>query len=146
MQGHAYRVTDVLDDVYVFGRSWEFKLSEAPLAPPKFRITDRRFKNNPINDPVFRDAVLAIAERFRKRVHARIASDWPSRATAPDAAGLAEHPLGHGVSDTWWCMHCDHRSTSVQIAANLFHCPNCLATPMDIHTSPWWLEQERRAV
>jgi hypothetical protein len=143
IQGHAYHVTDSLDDTYVLGRGWEVMLPEAPLAPPKFRVTDKRIKANPIADQSFREAALAIATRWRKGIHARIAQDWPARSTVPDSAGFAEHPLGRAVSNIWWCMHCDGSFTSEQITANLFHCPNCLASPLDIHTSPWWLHQER---
>ena len=142
IQGHAYSVNNVLDDTFVRGRGWEVVLAEAPLAPPQFLITDRRLKANPIADESFRDEALAIATRWRRRVHARIAADWPARSTVPDSDGRAEHPLTRGVSDIWWCLHCDQSFTSKQITSNLFHCPNCLASPLDIHTSPWWLEQE----
>lgn len=143
IQGHVYRVSDELDDTFVRGRGWEVVLPEAPLAPPQFLVTDRRLKVNPIADQTFRNEALGIATRWRKGIHARVAADWPGRSTVPDSAGRAEHPLSHGVSDTWWCMHCDQSFTSKQITANLFHCPNCLASPLDIHTSPWWLEQEQ---
>ena len=145
IQGHPYHVTDSLDDTYVRGRGWEVFLPEAPLGVPQFLVTDRRIKANPIADKSFRDEALALATRWRKGIHARIAADWPTRSTVPDSAGLAEHPLGHMVSDVWWCMHCDGSFDSKQITANLFHCPNCLASPLDIHESPWWLDQERPA-
>lgn len=141
--GHAYRVSDTLHDTFVRGRGWEVVLPEAPLAPPQFLVTDRRLKANPIADQSFRNEALAIATRWRQRIHTRIASDWPSRSTQPDSAGRAEHPLHRGVSETWWCMHCDGSFTSSQITANLFYCPTCLASPLDIHTSPWWLKQEQ---
>lgn len=142
IQGHVYQVSDALDDTFVRGRGWEVVLAEAPLAPPQFLVTDRRLKINPIADESFRNEALAIATRWRRTVHARIAADWPVRSTVPDSAGRAEHPLSRGVSDIWWCLHCDQSFTSKQITANMFHCPNCLASPLDIHTSPWWLEQE----
>lgn len=145
IRGHPYNVTDSLDDTYVRGRGWEVFLAEAPLAQPQFLVTDRRIKANPIADQSFRDEALAVATRWRKGLHARIAADWPARSTVPDSAGLAEHPLGRMVSDIWWCMHCDGSFNSNQITANLFHCPNCLASPLDIHESPWWLDQERPA-
>lgn len=141
IQGHDYRVSDTLDDTFVRGRGWEVILPEAPLASPQFLVTDRRFKANPIADQSFRTEALAIAIRWRKRIHARIFSDWPARSVRPDSAGRAEHPLHNGVSDTWWCTHCDGTFKSRQVTANLFHCPNCLASPLDIHTSPWWREQ-----
>jgi hypothetical protein len=74
IQGHAYRVDDALDNTFVRGRGWEVVLPEAPLAPPQFLVTDRRFKANPIADQSFRDEALAIATRWRKGIHARIAS------------------------------------------------------------------------
>lgn len=138
LQGHSYRVSTQSDDVRMWGRGWEVTLPEAPLAPARFRVTDRRLKANPIDDTNFRNAALEIASGWRKLVHARIASDWPRRSTVPDSAGRAEHPLGHEVSDIWFCLHCDQSSTGVEVAANLFHCPRCLASPLDIHASPWW--------
>lgn len=30
--------------------------------------------------------------------------------------------------------------TGTQIAENLWHCPRCNASPLDIFTAPWWLE------
>lgn len=143
IQGHAYSVSDALDDTFVRGRGWEVVLPEAPLASPQFLVTDRRLKVNPIADQAFRDEALAIALRWRKRLHTRIAADWPTRSTVPDSTGHAEHPLSHEVSDTWWCMHCDQSFNSKQITGNFFHCPSCLASPLDIYASPWWLEQER---
>ncbi|WP_107648244.1 hypothetical protein [Mesorhizobium helmanticense] len=138
LQGHSYRVSTHSDDVRMWGRGWEVTLPEAPLAPARFRVTDRRLKANPIDHTNFRNAALEIASGWRKLVHARIASDWPRRSTVPDSSGRAEHPLGHEVSDIWFCLHCDQSSTGVEVAANLFHCPRCLASPLDIHASPWW--------
>lgn len=139
LNGHSYHVSPINDDVRIWGRGWQVVLPEAPLAPARFKVTDKRFKSLPIDDPDFREAILEIASGWRRLIHARIASDWPRRATVPDSDGRAEHPLFGGVSDKWFCMHCDHASTGHEIAANLFHCPKCFATPLDIHPSPWWL-------
>lgn len=136
--GHGYRIHTGDDDVHMWGRGWELVLPEAPLAPPRFRVTDKRFKTTAIDDLAFREAAIEVASDWRKLIHARIASDWPRRSTVPDGDGRAEHPLFGGVSSTWYCLHCDHSATAAEITANLFHCPNCFATPLDIHPAPWW--------
>ncbi|MER9729867.1 hypothetical protein [Mesorhizobium sp. M0217] len=138
IEGHPYTVSTETDDVFMWGRGWQIMLPEAPSAPPQISVTDRRIKANSILEEPFRTAALAIAEQWRRRVHARIASDWPRRSTVPDGAGRAEHPLFSGVSDTWFCMHCDRSFTGRQMAENLFHCPHCRASPLDIHPSRWW--------
>ncbi len=134
--GHAYQVSAELDDVRVWGRGWELVLPEAPLAPPRFRKTDRRLASTPIDDAEFCTAVAALASDWRKRIHARIASDWPRRSTVPDSQGRAQHPLFHSVGREWQCLHCDSSWSSAEITANLFHCADCLASPIDIHVAP----------
>ncbi|AZO33564.1 MAG: hypothetical protein EOS54_03945 [Mesorhizobium sp.] len=144
LQGHKYRISTLSDDVRMWGRGWEVILPEAPLAAPRIRVTDRRIKANPIEDANFRNAAIEITSGWRKLVHARIASDWPRRSTVPDGSGRTEHPLRHEVSHIWFCLHCDGSSTGVEVAANLFHCPRCLASPLDIHASRWWLGAESK--
>jgi len=56
----------------------------------------------------------------------------------PDGDGNAQHPLTRDVSKIWHCLHCDGVSDASAITANLFHCPHCLASPIDIFSSPWW--------
>lgn len=140
VRGQRYQVSIEDDDVRIWGRGWEILLPEAPLARALFHVTDRRIKDNPIDDAEFRDEIAELAIVWRKRVHARIASDWPRRSTVPDSSGRAEHPLGGAVSATWHCMHCDGSANSAEITANLFHCPHCLASPLDIHATQWWHE------
>ena len=50
------------------------------------------------------------------------------------------HPLFEDRSAEWNCLHCDGKITGVQIAANLWHCPACGASPIDIFAAPFWLE------
>lgn len=138
IEGHSYTINIESDDVVMLGRGWQITLPEAPSASPEISVTDRRIKTNPILEESFRAAALAIAEEWRSRVHARIASDWPRRSTVPDSTGRTEHPLFSGVSDKWFCMHCDGSFTGQQMADNLFHCLDCGATPLDIHPSRWW--------
>lgn len=145
VMGRAYAISTDLDDVRVWGSGWEVILPEAPLAPARFKNIDCRIASNPIDEPDFRQVVLDIATEWRKRIHARIASDWPRRSTVPDSEGRAEHPLFNDVGTEWYCMHCDKSANSKEITANLFHCPHCLASPMDIHSSPWWRDEEEVA-
>ncbi|MGX5845215.1 glyoxalase superfamily protein [Mesorhizobium sp. ArgA1] len=79
--GHSYRVSTQSDDVRMWGRGWEVTLPEAPLAPARFRVTDRRLKANPIDDTNFRNAALEIASGWRKLVHARMSygRNWVTR-------------------------------------------------------------------
>jgi Zn finger protein HypA/HybF involved in hydrogenase expression len=68
----------------------------------------------------------------------RIKSDWPKASSEADANGQAMHPLSKAVASEWYCLHCDTKSTGVQLAANMWHCPKCSASPLDIHSSAWW--------
>lgn len=145
LMGHAYTVNTEFDDVLMSGRGWEIKLPEAPLAPARYRNTDKRLANNPLDDADFKAAATSVAKEWQKRIHARIASDWPRKSTVLDADGFAQHPLFGDLSQKWFCMHCDKESTVAEITANLFHCPACMASPMDIHASAWWLGDDEAA-
>ncbi len=137
---HAYRIDVEMDDVYMRGRGWLVHVPEAPSRPPTVQATDRRYKTNPIHDAEFVTAALEVANAKAEQVRARIASDWPRRATRPDAEGMAVHPISRSEGDTWHCLHCDGQASSKAMAANLWHCPSCHASPMDIFNAPWWLE------
>ncbi|KPD11077.1 hypothetical protein AN476_17480, partial [Phaeobacter sp. 11ANDIMAR09] len=69
------------------------------------------------------------------------ASDWPRRSTRPNTKGEVVHPLHGDRSAEWYCLHCEGKITGAQIADNLWHCPSCGASPLNIFTSPWWLEE-----
>jgi Zn finger protein HypA/HybF involved in hydrogenase expression len=71
-------------------------------------------------------------------VRAAIAKDWRQSSMQPDNEGCVKHPLFGGVPAEWLCMHCDTRSTGAEMAANMWHCPKCSATPLDMHTAAWW--------
>ena len=136
--GHSYAISLELDDVTMSGRGWKIFLPEAPSADAKVSVTDRRIKDNPISDPAFRDAAMEVAMSWRRRVQARIASDWPKRSTVPDHDGRAKHPLFGEVQSRWFCLHCDGEFTGKQMAENLWHCPSCHASPIDIFSKRWW--------
>ncbi|WP_243613879.1 hypothetical protein [Shimia aestuarii] len=137
---HHYRIDVSMDDVYMSGRGWLIHVPEAPSRPPIVQVTDRRYKVNPTSDPDFVARALEIANVKAEQVRARIASDWPRRSTKPDAQGRALHPIHRDESDTWYCLHCDEQSSGKTVAANLWHCPACGASPIDIFSSPWWLD------
>lgn len=138
--GHPYTILTELDDVRIVGRGWSILLREAPKAKPVFEV-DRRFEPTPLDKEAFRKAAVEIADDMRKKVHARMASDWPRRSTVPSVDGKAEHPLHNDVSDTWFCLHCGGMFTGRQMAENMWHCPDpdCNGSPIDIFVTAWWL-------
>lgn len=139
---HPYWIEESLDEVHVYGRGWHIMIGEAPSAEPVIEVSDRRFKSNPIQDPEFVKEVLEIGQARARRVRARISSDWPRRSTKPDADGRARHPLSEDLSKDWFCLHCDGKFTGTEMAKNMWHCPSCSATPIDIFSSPFWLGVE----
>lgn len=141
VSGHRYTLYVALDDVFMDGRGWRIKWPECPSAAPKATVTDRRFKDNPVLDPEFLALAFPIGEKLRRQVHANLSTAWPRRATKTDAEGRVRHPFnGSGLSEKWYCLHCDHEASGAQIAANLWHCPACCASPVNIHSRPWWLD------
>jgi hypothetical protein len=136
IDGHAY--TPEIDfEVLMGGDGWAISLEHAPSEEPVIEVYDQG-ETNPILDPAFRLKALAICENAAERLRARIAADWPRRSTRPDADGQAQHPLFKGVANKWYCLHCDSESTGAQMAQNMWHCPKCSATPIDIFISPFW--------
>lgn len=137
---HTYTIEVLLDDVYMSGRGWSIQVPEAPSCEPIIEVTDRQYKDNPIHDPIFIAQALEIANAKAEQVRARIATEWTRNSTKPNAQGRAVHPLHGSSSDKWYCLHCDVVSTARAVASNMWHCPSCSASPIDIFNSPWWLE------
>ncbi|PDS61810.1 hypothetical protein CO653_30915 [Rhizobium anhuiense] len=133
LDGHKFSLSVDCDDVFMRGRGWRVVVPEAPSAKPETSVTDRRIKSNPILNEGFVEKALRVAQIRAEQVRARIASDWPRRSTVPDANGKVQHPLFESCSDRWFCFHCDQIITGTQISKNLWHCPACSASPMDIH-------------
>jgi len=138
---HPYKIEVSMDDVYMSGLGWLIHVPEAPSKKPSFGVTDKRYKANPIHDPDFIIRALELANAKAEQVRARIASDWPRRSTKPDAQGRATHPINGGLSEKWYCLNCDEQSSAKALAANLWHCPSCSAAPIDVFSSPWWLDE-----
>lgn len=137
---HAYWLMDALDDVYMAGEGWTIRVPEAPNAAPIVEIAEHSPSSNPINDPVFLQEAIRIARARSQQIRARISTDWPRRSTKPDAEGKVRHPLGGGLSNAWFCLHCNVEISGPQIAENLWHCPACGASPLDIFDTPFWLD------
>ncbi|MEY9103763.1 hypothetical protein ABIA24_006736 [Sinorhizobium fredii] len=133
LDGHKFRLSVDCDDVFMDGRGWRIVVPEAPSATAEASVTDRRIKSNPILDQGFVEKALRVSQIRAEQVRARIASDWPRRSTVPDANGGVQHPLFGSLSNRWFCFHCDEIFTGTQIAKNLWHCPGCSASPIDIH-------------
>ena len=143
IDGHPYHLCESLRDVIMHGKGWRIVIFEAPSAPPLVSVTDKRFARNPINDPNFVEAALRVAQWKATQVRANIARDWSRRSTKPDAQGVVTHPLSGEGGDTWFCLHCDAKISGRDIARNLWHCPSCSATPIDIFSDPFWLSPDQ---
>ena len=117
---------------------WSMYVDAAPSIAPKIE-TYNSSKDNPIFNEAFRSKVPRIASREADRVREQIATDWPRRSMQPDAGGMAVHPLFLEMrSNKWFCLHCDGAFESGQMAKNMWHCPTCSATPIDIFPEPFW--------
>jgi hypothetical protein len=136
IDGHPYTL-EIDFEVLMGGDGWAICLEHAPSEEPVIEVYDRS-EGNPILDPAFLSKALVICREAAEKLRARIAADWPRRSTKPDADGQAQHPLFKGVSRKWYCLHCDGESSGAQMADNMWHCPKCNATPIDIFMSPFW--------
>jgi hypothetical protein len=136
IDGHPYSLS-IDFEVLMVGKGWTILMEHAPSEKPLIEIYDRS-ENNPIFSPGFESKALAICKDAVERLRARIATDWPRRSTKPDADGRAQHPLASGVASKWYCLHCDGAFPASQMADNMWHCPKCSATPIDIFEAPFW--------
>ncbi|MFB6451237.1 hypothetical protein [Bradyrhizobium tunisiense] len=133
--GEPYTLEVGFTDVVICGNGWGIHLGHAPSEPAEI---EKYTSPSPLDDKTFLSEVMKIANKATDGVRAAIAQDWPPRSTTPDPDGTVVHPLFGGVSAEWFCMHCDARSTGPAMAANMWHCPKCSATPLDIHPHAWW--------
>lgn len=140
IKGHEYCVFEALGDIRMEGDGWRILIGEAQFSQPVVEIEELHKDKSPLNDRGFLDAALVIADDEAAKVRAGISTDWPRRATKPDAQGDVVHPLYGDRSAEWFCLHCDGKITGAQLAEYLWHCPACDATPIDIFATPFWLE------
>ena len=140
LDGHDYRISVSLGDVHMYGTGWYLHVPEAPNGAPRLEIAEQIDHEAPIHDAQFQQKALNIAAAWAKQIRAGIASDWPRRSTKPNKDGLVRHPISGSDAGKWYCLHCDSSMSGEQIAKSLWHCPNCDASPIDIHENPWWVE------
>ncbi|MBM6395273.1 hypothetical protein JQC79_05820 [Ochrobactrum anthropi] len=136
IDGHEYELS-VQFEVLMGGPGWAIVLEHAPSEKPKIECYDGA-TDNPILDPRFREKALKIAYAAADELRAQISADWPRRSTKPDAEGRTLHPLWSQLASEWHCLHCEGAFSGAQMAANMWHCPECSATPIDIYVSPFW--------
>lgn len=137
---HAYRVFESFGDLRMEGDGWRILVGEAQFSQPVVEIEKPHADKSPVRKGAFLDAALVIADKEAAKVRAGISSDWPRRSTKPDAEGVVVHPLFGGKSSEWYCLHCDGKITGAQLAENLWHCPGCGASPINISSEPAWLD------
>jgi hypothetical protein len=135
--GEPYELEVGFDYALIGGRGWAIYLGHAPSEAPKI---EKYASPSPLDNDAFFAEVMKIAKKAADGVREAIAQDWPRRSTKPDKEGRAQHPLFGGDSAEWYCLHCDARSTGAEMAANMWHCPKCSATPLDMHAATWWKE------
>ena len=137
---HTYRVFEAFGDIRMEGEGWRILVGEALLSQPVAEIEAPHANTSPVRNQDFLYAALMIADEEAAKVRAGISTDWPRRATKPDADGAVVHPLFGARSAEWYCLHCDGKIMGTQLAQNLWHCPGCGASPIDIFSEPGWLE------
>ncbi|WP_320202102.1 hypothetical protein RMR16_024395 (plasmid) [Agrobacterium sp. rho-13.3] len=140
--GHSYRLQVVSHDVIMAGDGWSIKVPENPGAAPIVQTSPENDRHCPVFDPEFLQKALGLANDLAVQVRGEISTDWPRRSTKPDSNGIVRHPLWGDESDLWFCMHCDGKITGTQIAKNLWHCPGCGASPLDIFETAFWCEDD----
>lgn len=138
LDGYAFYLVGDEFSVAIGSQGWEIELDQAPSAKPKARRLGGRIKSVEALDPAFKERATQLLKIRARRMHAQVASDWPRRSTMPDKEGRSQHPLGNGLSAEWHCLHCDGTHNGRTMAKNLWHCPECGATPIDIFPEPFW--------
>ena len=143
LDGHPFYMVGDEFSVAIGSQGWEIILDQPPSAKPEFRRLGGRVKSVAAFDPAFAERAIQLLRIRARRMHAEVASDWPRRSTMPDHEGQALHPLGNGLSAEWHCLHCDGMHDGRAMARNLWHCPSCGATPIDIFKTPFGSSAKR---
>jgi hypothetical protein len=78
-----------------------------------------------------------LGAHWRKKLHARIRSDWDKKCFVADAKGQWQHPIFKDMGTHFSCNGCDSKFPGAAVAANLWHCPtpDCYGTPIHMHSS-----------
>ncbi|WP_169196981.1 hypothetical protein [Devosia sp. MC1541] len=119
-------------------QGWEILLDQPPKAKPQLKRLGGRVKSVDALDPAFVERATKLLRIRARRMHAEVAADWPVASTLPDEEGRALHPLSDVLSAEWYCLHCDGKHDGHAMSRNLWHCPDCGATPIDMFPEPFW--------
>ncbi len=145
LDGHRFYLVGDEFSVAFGSQGWEIILDQAPLAQPEVRRLGGRVKSAEALDPLFIERAISLLKRRAQVMYAKVARDWPRRSTMPDHDGQALHPLDRGLSAEWHCLHCEGVHSGRTMASNLWHCPDCAATPIDLFPTKWWGESRQSA-
>lgn len=143
---HPYRLQVALHDVIMVGDGWSITVPENPGARPIVQTVTEDDGKCPVFELEFLQKALSLVRDRAARVRGEISTDWPRRSTKPDLDGVVRHPLWGRESDEWFCLHCSGKITGIQIAQNLWHCPGCGASPLDIFDTAFWCEDEGKSL
>lgn len=136
LNGHPCTLTEEFMDVLLWGEHWCIHLGHAPSEPADVETYGRPCA---IDDPEVLAEAMRVLNEAADRLRARIADDWPQASMTPDREGRVIHPLVKTEpSPEWYCLHCDGKFTGNQMVSNMWHCPQCSATPIDIFVTPFW--------
>jgi hypothetical protein len=136
INGHSCTLTEEFMDVLLWGEHWCIHRGHAPSEPAEVETYGRPCA---IDDPEVLAEAMKIVDDAAGRLRARIADDWPRDSMNPDPQGRVTHPLMKTEpSLEWYCLHCDGSFTGMQMVSNMWHCPQCSATPIDIFVTPFW--------
>jgi hypothetical protein len=124
--------------VAIGSQGWEIILDQQPSAKPELRRLGWPVKSVAALDANFVERATQLLSIRARRMHAEVARHWSRRSTMPDKEGRARHPLTNDLSAEWYCLHCDGAHDGAAMARNLWHCPHCGATPIDIFSEPFW--------
>ncbi|MBX5204146.1 hypothetical protein [Rhizobium sp. NZLR1] len=144
--GHAYRLQVAFHDVIMAGDGWSITVPGNPGASPIVQTSTENDGKCPVFDPKFLQKALSLVRDRAVQVRGEISTDWPRRSTKPDIDGVVRHPLWGRDSGVWFCLHCNGTITGTQIAQNLWHCPGCGASPLDIFDTAFWCEDEGKSL
>lgn len=143
LDGHEFYLAGDNFEVGFGSQGWEIIMDQPPSAKPELRRLRHPIRSVASLDPTFVERATILLKIRAQRMHAEVVADWPISSTMPDKDGNVEHPLGNGTGSEWHCLHCDAAIAGPRLAANLWHCPECGASPIDIFREPFWREEKQ---
>ena len=135
IDGEPYELEVDFDSVLIGGNGWAIHVGHAPSEKAQ---VERHVTPNPLDDPAFFKEVMKIANAAADRVRELICSGLAppvdeARSCRPyNASVVPRRFLPNGSAFT-----AIPNRAGEQMAANMWHCPKCSATPLDIHPAPF---------